>query len=74
LYKDDVDMKAEEVQGAVSGAEDMQVRHMVYEDGMNLLASARGALQSTLAVYAHSKHNQPHNQLKPPFQLTKTWC
>ncbi len=59
LYINDISMIAEEVQGTVTGTEDVRVTHMLYADDMTLLAYAPDAMQTMLnrlVVYARSKH------------------
>jgi len=59
MYINDIGVIAEGVQGAVTGAEDVRVRHMLYADDLTLLANAPDAMQTMLdelVVYARSKH------------------
>jgi len=55
----DIGMIAEGVLSAVTGSEDVRGTHMLYADGLTLLANALGALLTMLdrlAVYARSQH------------------
>jgi len=59
LYIYDIGTIAEEVQGAVTGSEDVRVMHMLYADDQTFLANAPDALQTMqnrLVDYARSKH------------------
>eukprot|EP00983_Pelagomonas_calceolata_P074111 1152416-Pelagomonas_calceolata.AAC.1 len=59
LHIHDVDLIAEDVQGAVTGTEDVRMTHMLHADDLTLLSNEAGAPQTMLCrlvVYARKKH------------------